>query len=44
MGDPDGNSSRRLGAIMALRGCQDVPLKSTSLVLTVPAVRPGAVW
>jgi hypothetical protein len=23
---------------------QDASLKSTSLVLTVPAVRPGAVW
>ena len=23
---------------------QDVPPKSTSLVSTVPAVRPGAVW
>src|ERR1700731_1642181 len=25
-------------------GLQDVPPKSTSLVLLVPAVRPGAVW
>jgi len=23
---------------------QDVPLKSTSFVFTVPTVRPGAVW
>jgi hypothetical protein len=25
-------------------GFQDGPLKSTSCVVTVPAVRPGAVW
>jgi hypothetical protein len=28
----------------ASRRLQDVPPKSTSLVSTVPAVRPGAVW
>jgi hypothetical protein len=28
----------------ASHGLQDVPVKSTSLVSTVPAVRPGAAW
>ena len=32
------------GVSVRVHGPQDVPLNSTSLVATVPAVRPGAVW
>jgi hypothetical protein len=35
---------RRAGSPGRVAGPQDVAPKSTSLVWTVPAVRPGAVW
>jgi len=56
LGTTVGDSSMTLGGLLkhlayveddwlsASHRLQDVPPKSTSLVSTVPAVRPGAVW
>jgi len=40
----DQSRAGRAGGLGLVARPQDVPLKSTSFVSTVPAVRPGAVW